>query len=200
MIDDLPKSIATIVSVISLIVAYMSYRAAAKSSKEAERSTQLADLALRRASYEKVQSLPAVEVVGAVTVDSKTRVKLMVFNLRPEPLKIQCVKVYIFDPKARNIKNYILSKLGPLDWNYRNIENIVWNPKGPLDDEEYYVHEAMEYTYVKEKEVVLVTIPEYSKYAEYKFEVTTSVGTATITSRTADGKTLFAKDYRQTIA
>ncbi|WP_044412562.1 hypothetical protein [Thiomicrospira microaerophila] len=199
MLDYFPEGTAAIVSVVSLIVAYMSYRVAAKSSKQAERSTQLADLALRRASYEKVQSLPAVEVIGVVTVDSKTRVKLMVFNLRPEPLKIQCVKVYIFDPKARNIKNYILSKLEPFEWDYRNIEDIVWNPKGSLDDAEHYVHEAMEYTYVKEREVVLVTIPEYSQYAKYKFEVITSVGATTITSRVADGKTLFAKDYRQTI-
>lgn len=199
MLNSFPESTVTIVSVVSLIVAYLSYRAAAKSSKEARRSTQLAEIALRRASYEKMQSFQAVEIVGIVIVDSKTRVKLMVFNLRPEPLKIQCVKVYVFDPKARNIKNYILSKLGPFDWDYRNLEDAVWNPKGSLDDAEHYVHEAVEYTYVKEREVVLVTIPEYNQYDKYKFEVIASIGTTVITSRVADGKTLFAKDYRQTI-
>ena len=199
MDNFISTNIDLIISGISLAVSYMAYTAAEKSAGHAKRAAQIADIALRRSSYEKVQSLPVVEVVGTVKINNKTRVKLMLFNLRPEPLKIQCVKAYIFEPRARNIKNYILSKLEPFDWDYRKIDNIFWNPQGPLDEEEHYVQEAMEYSYIKERGIVLVTIPEYDKYAEYKFEVITSVGTASITSRWADGKTLFAIDYRQTI-
>ncbi len=202
MLNDMTtvETITISLSGFSIIVAFFSYLAAAKSAKQAAKSTAISEVALKRASYEKVQSLPSIEVIGALKVDNQIRVKLLVFNLRQNPLRVHCVKVLLYQPKPINITNYIKSKMGPFDWDYSKIEDVVWNPKGTLDDREHYLEDAIEFSYVKEKEYLLVTMPSYSEGATYKFVVITSIGECFISSRPSfTGRTMFAIDYNQTI-
>ena len=183
---------STAVSILSAVIALFSWL-------EARRMSQLTKLALKRQSYEKVETLPSVEALGVVTVGTKKRAKLMVFNQRDTPYRVNCVKCYRYNPKPRNLANWVRSKLGPFDWDYSS-ERAFWNPKGTLDDEEHYAEETLPFTLVKEKEVLLVTLDDFSPYKQYRFEVITSQGSTSWEGTLPNGKTSLPYEHSRTIA
>jgi hypothetical protein len=180
------------VSILSAVIALLSWL-------EARRMSQLTKFAFQRQSYEKAETLPSVEALGIVEVGTKKRAKLMVFNQRETPYRVNCVKCYSYDPKPRNLTNWIRSKLGPFDWDY-SYEQAFWNPKGTLDDEEHYAEETLPFTLVKEKEVLLVTLSDSSPYKKYRFEVITSQGTTSWEGSLPNGKTSLPYEHSRTIA
>lgn len=183
---------SVVVSIVSAVIALFSWF-------EARRMGQLTKLALQRQSYEKVETLPSVEALGVVDVAGKTRARLIVFNERETPYRVNCVKCYRYDPKPRNLSNLVSSLLGPFEWDYSR-EEVFWNPKGKLDDDEHYLEETLPFALVKDKEVLLVTLKDFSPYRKYRFEVITSRGTTTCEGALPNGKTSLPHEYSRTIA
>ncbi len=182
------------ISIIATIVAFLSWL-------EARRMGKLTEIALRRQSYERTETLPSVEALGVIEANGKHRAKLLVFNQRETPFRINCVKCYRFAPKSRNLINWVRSKLGEFDWDYI-YEKAYWNPKGTLDDTEHYAEDALQFTYVKETEIILVSLSDHktNPYQQYKFEVITSQGTTSWEGSLPNGKTSFPYEHRRTIA
>lgn len=168
---------------------------------EARRMGNLTAIALKRQSYEKVETLPSVEALSVVEVGGKHRAKLIVFNQRETPFRVNCVKCFRHDPKKRNLANWVRSKLGPFDWDYQ-YEKAYWNPKGTLDDDEHYAEVALPFTFVKETEVLLVTLTGYDKspYQQYKFEVITTQGTTSWEGSLPNGRSSLPYEHRRNIA
>lgn len=180
------------ISIVSAVIALLSWL-------EARRMSQLTKFAFQRQSYEKAETLPSVEPLGVIEIGTKRRAKLMVFNQRETPYRVNCVKCYRYDPKPRNLANWLRSKLGPFDWDY-SYEMAFWNPKGTLDDEEHYTEETLPFTLVKEKEVLLVTLSDFSPHKQYRFEVITSQGTTSWEGTLPNGKTSLPYEHSRTIA
>lgn len=160
--------------------------------------SKLTKLALQRQSYEWAQTLPSVEALGVVEAGGQTRARLIVFNQRETPYRVNCVKCYRFNPKSRSLSNWFRSKLGPFDWDYSR-ENTFWNPKGPLDDEERYSQETLPFTLVNDKEILLVTLSNFSTSNQYRFEVLTSQGTAIWEGILPNEKTALPHEHSRTI-
>lgn len=177
--------IAALISVFSLI--------------EVKRANRFTRHIIRMQSYEKARTLPDAEIIKAINIDGITRAQLVIFNNRPEPLRVHCVKTYIYEPKPRTIANWLKSHMYPFDWDYSPIELARWNPQGNLDDREHFVEETIQFTLVKEQEFLLVTIPGFSENAQYKFEVITSQGTSIPTGRVSSGKRHLPSDFTKTI-
>ncbi|WP_152547317.1 hypothetical protein [Delftia sp. RIT313] len=181
------------VSIASAIIALLSLL-------EARRLGQITRLSLRQQSYEKIVTLPSVETLGVVEIAGKTRAKLIVFNERDTPYRVNCVKCYRYDPKPRNLSNWINSFLGPFDWDYSREEGAFWNPKGTLDDDEHYSDKTLPFTLVKEKEILLVTLEDFRSYRIYRFEVITSQGTARCEGVLPTGRTSLPHEHSRRIS
>lgn len=168
---------------------------------EARRMGNLTMIALKRQSYEKAATLPSVEALCVVEVNGKHRVKLIIFNQRETPLRINCVKCFRYSPKGRNPANWLRSMFRPFDWDYE-YEKAHWNPKGTLDDDEHYAEVSLPFTFVKEAEIVLVTLADYNKspYQQYKFEVITTQGTTSWEGLLPNGMSSLPYEYRRNIA
>jgi hypothetical protein len=168
---------------------------------ETRRMGNLTEIALMRQSYEKVERLPSVEALSVIEVGGKHRAKLIVFNQLETPFRVNCVKCFRYDPKRRNLINWVRSKLGSFDWDY-TYEKAYWNPKGTLDDDEHYAEVALPFTFVKETEVLLVTLSDYDKtpYQQYKFEVITTQGTTSWEGVLPNGMTSLPFEHRRHIA
>jgi hypothetical protein len=164
-------NISLVVSIVSVVIALFSLR-------EARRISRFTKISLQQQSYEAAKTLPALNALGIVKIGGKTRAKLIIFNQRNVPCKVECVKCYSYDPKPRSLSNWIRSQFEPFDWDYSREEGF-WNPKGILDDDEYYAGEALPFTLVKDKEILLVTLSDFTPRKKYKFEVITSQGIAT---------------------
>lgn len=180
------------ISIVSAVIALLSLL-------EARRMSQLTKFAFQRQSYEKIETLPSVEVLGVVKVGEISRAKLIVFNQRETPYRVNCVKCYGYAPKPRNLGNWFRSKLGPFDWDY-SYQEAFWNPKGTLDDEEHYTEETLPFTLVKEKEILLITLSDASPHKKYRFEVITSQGTTCWEGSLPNGRTSLPYDHSRTIA
>jgi hypothetical protein len=181
------------ISLIATVVALLSWL-------EARRMSKLTAFAIKRQSYERTETLPSVEALSVVAIDGKHRAKLIVFNQRENPFRINCVKCYVSDPKSRTPINWIRSKFDDFDWDYTYIK-AYWNPKGTLDDKEYYAEEALQFTYVKDTAIILVTLSNYESnpYQDYKFEVMTSQGITSWSGSLPNGKTSFPYEHSRTI-
>ncbi len=160
---------------------------------------QITKAAFLRQSFEKAETLPSVEALGIVNVSGKTRAKLMVFNQRDTPYRVNCVKCYAYDPKPRNLANWFRSKLGPFDWDY-SPQAAVWNPKGTLDDNEHFIEDTLQFTLVKETELLLVTLNDVNQNRRYRFEVITSQGTTCWEGILPSGRTRLPHDHVRSIA
>lgn len=187
---------SVVVSLIAVIVAALSWL-------ESRRMSKLTTIALERQSYEKAETLPSVEALKVVEVGGKNRAQLIVFNQRDVPFRVNCVKCYRYDPKSRNLKNWMLS-IGVaelFDWNYSR-EKAFWNPKGSFDDSERYAEETLPFTLVKDKEILLVTLTDYQMFSwqQYKFEVITTQGTAIWEGVLPNGKSSLPHEHHRTIA
>jgi len=136
-----------------------------------------------------------------VAVNGKHRAKLIVFNQRDTPLRVNCVKCFRYSPKRRNLINWVRSGFGSFDLDYE-YEKAYWNPKGTLDDDEHYSEVALPFTFVKETEIVLITLADYDKlpYQQYKFEVTTTQGTTSWEGSLPNGMTSLPYEHRCSIA
>ena len=161
---------------VGIAISIVSALAALLSLFVSHRMYQITRHALVRQKYEKVETLPSVEGLGIVKVDGKTRAKLLVFNQRDTPYRINCVKCYAYDPKPRNFANLVRSWIRPFDWDYLPLD-AFWNPKGNLSDSECHIDEALPFTLVKDTEVLLVTLVDQNPNQRYRFEVITSQGT-----------------------
>ena len=166
---------------------------------EAKRANRFTRHIIRMQSYEKTRTLPDAEIIKAISVDGITRAQLVIFNNRTEPLRVHCVKTYIYEPKPRTIINWVRSHMYPFDWDYSLIELARWNPKGNLDDKEHFLEDTIQFTMVKEKEFLLVTIPEISDNSKFKFEVITSQGISTTTGHISYDKRHLSSDFTKTI-
>jgi hypothetical protein len=186
--------ISLAVSIAAAIVALLSWI-------EARRMSKLTAIALRRQSYEKMETMPSVEALNVVEVGDRYRAKLIVFNQRETPFRVNCVKCFRYEPKSRNPLNWFRSKIGPFDWDY-SCEKAFWNPKGSLDDGEHYAEVALPFTLVKEMEILLVTLAAYRAfpYQQYKFEIITSQGTTMWEGVLPNGATSLPYEHRRTIA
>lgn len=183
-----------VVSILAAIVAVLSWL-------ESRRMTKLTSLALRQQSYERIKTLPSVEALSVVEIGDKHRAKLIIFNERETPFRVNCVKCYRYAPKSRNLMNWLRSKIEPFDWDY-SYEKAFWNPKGTLDDDEHYAEETLPFTLVKEREILLVTLPEYREFPwqQYKFEVSTSQGSALWEGTLPNGRNSLPYEHYRTIA
>lgn len=179
-------------------ISFVSAVAALLSWHHTRRTYQITKSGFLRNSFEKVETLPSVEALGIVKVGEKTRAKLMAFNQRDTPYRINCVKCYIYDPKPRNLTNWFHSKLGAFDWNY-SYQSSFWNPKGTLDDDEHYVEDTLRFTLVKETEILLVTLCDDNPNQRYRFEVITSQGIACWEGILPSDRTLLPHDHARTI-
>ena len=168
---------------------------------EARRMSNLTALALKQQSYEKAETLPSVEALSVTEVNGKHRAKLIIFNQRETPFRVNCVQCFRYAPKSRNPINWLRSKFGPFDWDY-TYEKAYWNPKGSLDDDEHYAEESLQFTLVKESEILLVTLTDYHHfpYQQYKFLVMTSQGDASWAGVLPNGMTSLPYEHRRTIA
>lgn len=182
---------SVVVSILSAVIALLSWL-------EARRMSQLTKLAFRHQSYEMVTTLPSVEVLGIIEVGTKKRAKLVVFNQRETPYRINCVKCYSYAPKPRNLTNWFRSKLEPFDWDYSH-ERAFWNPKGTLDDEEHYAEETLPFTLVKDREILLVTLNDFRPFKKYRFDVVTSQGTTSWEGELSNEKTSLPYEHVRTI-
>lgn len=180
------------ISVIAAVAALLSWF-------EARRMYQITKSAFLRQSFEKVETLPSVEALGIVKVGGKTRAKLMVFNQRDMPYRVNCVKCYAYDPKPRNLANFFRSHLGPFDWDY-SYQAAFWNPKGTLDDDEHYIEDTLRFTLVKETELLLVTLTDTDPDRRYRFEVITSQGTTCWEGVLPNCRTLLPHDHVRSVA
>lgn len=182
------------VSIVAVLFALLSWL-------EARKMGNLTAMAIRRQSYEKTETLPSIEALSVVAVNGKHRAKLIVFNQRDTPFRVNCVKCFRYAPKERNLANWLRSKIGPFDWDYQ-YEKSHWNPKGTLDDDEHYAEVALPFTFVKETEVLLVTLTDYesSPYQKYKFEVITTQGTASWEGSLPNGRTSLPNEYSRDIS
>lgn len=183
---------------LSIFISIASAVVALFSLFQSRRMTKLTELALRRQSYETIRSLPSVEEMGFVQVGEKIRAKLIVFNEREAPFRVNCVRCYVYAPKARSLRNWFRSICGPFDWDYTNFDSN-WNPKGTLDDQEHYSDVTMPFTLVQKSEILLVTINEFKANVRYKFEVTTSIGTAIYEGTLSQGKRYLPIRHERTI-
>jgi hypothetical protein len=185
---------------VSLAVSIAAALFALLSWLEARRMSNLTAIAFKRQSYEKAETLPSVEALNVVEVGGKHRAKLIVFNQRETPFRVNCVKCFRYDPKRRNLLNLVRSKFGPFDWDYK-YEKAYWNPKGNLDDDEHFAETALPFTFVKETEVLLVTLRDHDTlpYQQYKFEVITTQGTTSWEGVLPNGKTSLPYDHHRTI-
>lgn len=174
---------SVVVSVVSAVVALFSWL-------EAVRMRRLT-------KYDRAETLLSAEKLGVVEVGGKMRAKLIVFNQREVPYRVNCVKCYQYDPKPHQLLNLARSILGPLIGDYSRVDTF-WNPKGALDDEEHYAEETLPFTLVKDKEVILVTLSDFSPYKRYRFEVITSQGTTTCEGTLSNGKTGLPHEYSRT--
>lgn len=182
------------VSVVASLAALLSWH-------QTRRMSNLTEIALKSQSYERVLTLPSVEALNVIEVDGKHRVKLIVFNQREAPIRIYAVRCFRYEPKERNIANWIRSKQGPFDWDYSQ-EHIFWNPKGTLDDAEHFSDVTLPFTLVRETEILLVTLEKYRQfpYQIYRFEVVTSQGTASCNGPLPKGSTSLPQEYEMTVS
>lgn len=180
------------ISVVSAVAALLSWG-------EARRMYRITKIVSLRQSFEKVETLPSVEALGTVKVGGKTRAKLMVFNYRDTPYRVNCVKCYAYDPKPRSLANWLRSQFGPFDWDY-SYQAAFWNPKGSLDDDEHYIEDTLRFTLVKETELLLVTLKDTNPDKRYRFEVITSQGTTYWEGILPNHRTLLPHDHIRSIA
>ncbi|MEI6894355.1 MAG: hypothetical protein V5789_06920 [Colwellia sp.] len=192
-LNDKIQLFSVVVALISVYIAVSSSRSAKKSANESKRSSDLAEATYKSISYEKVRSLPALEVLETVEVDGKSRVKLKIYNLRDLAFKIDSVNASIYKPKRKSLVNRVKHWFNEFDWDYEEIDNIVWNPKGNLDNKEYFVKDAAEFSLVKEQEIILITIPDLVLpcYSAYRFQVKTTFGLSEITCNLHGNNTFF---------
>lgn len=175
---------SVVVSVVSAVVALLSWLEAGRMRQQLSRA--------------RAETLPSVEKLGVVEVGGKTRAKLIVFNQRETPFIVYCVKCYQYDPKPHKLLNLVRRILGPLNGDYSRVDTF-WNPKGTLGDEEHFAEESLPFTLVKDKEILLVTLSNFSPYKRYQFEVITSQGTTTIEGAlSTNGKTGLPHEHSRT--
>jgi hypothetical protein len=189
------------ISATSIIISVLAFLYTRRSTKIAERAVLIAEKVKRQNDYEYAQTYPSIDILKVIEVDNKHRVILHLCNMRANPFRINKVSVHKRVNKKRSIRNYIESIVNKnFDWDYEDIDGYAWNPKGNLDDSEKFFEEAGEFIIVKHTEKILVTIPEYSEYATYRFTVDTTHGTVTLAaSPTKHGNTYFCKEFRQSI-
>jgi hypothetical protein len=174
--------------------------AAVQSAFHARRSTKLTELALRNSSYAQIETLPSAEILGVVDVNGKHRAKLIIFNQRSRSFRIHCVKCFRYDPKKRNLKNWMRRKDESFDWNFTE-ENAFWNPKGTLDDDEHYAETTLPFTLVRDTEIVLVTVNGYAtnRHQLYKFKIITSQGITVLTGTLPNSTTTLPTSHTREI-
>lgn len=154
----------------SLIISLVALLTARKSMRESINFNS-------RTRREKILSLPVVEVVQANRIGEKWRLKLLLFNLRKEPLRIECLKVYKYRPIERTLVNRIKRFFEGFDWDYEEIKGVFWNPQGIHNEEERFFHEAIQFTYVEKMETIWATVPSFDPEETYGFKVITTHGT-----------------------
>lgn len=188
-----------LVSLVPIVISILAYLNSRKSRIAAEESLKLSKSAKRIAEIEYLKTTPSLDVVGVVKASEKYRVKLLISNMRSSPFRINSLMVLKRKLKKRNLKNYLYSKYDPdFNWDYEKIEGVFWNPKGNLDNEEYYVSEAGEFSVVKDKEFILVTVPDFNEHEIYSFQFHTTHGNTDITGRISkNNRTLFCTEFRQ---
>jgi hypothetical protein len=185
----------------SLVVSVAAALFALLSWLESRRMVKLTVLALERQSHDAATTLPCVEALGVVDVNGKHRAKLIVFNQRSTTLLVNCVQCFRYTPKRWTPLDWLRDERRALDRHYTQ-ENGYWNPKGSLDDDEHYAGEALPFTSVADKEILLITLNCFqgSAYQRYRFLVMTSQGDAWWEGVLPNGMTSLPLDHRRVIS
>lgn len=120
---------------------------------------------------------PLVEICGNVFINNKHRVRILIFNMRSEPIKLDFITVAYSNDILDSNEDLKTTLNKHENDSFAPILGVLWNPKGDFqDDDEHSFQEGCRYLYFKDVCEVLVTIPDFDEKARYAFIISTSNG------------------------
>ncbi|WLT32320.1 hypothetical protein [Geothrix sp. PMB-07] len=136
---------------------------------------------------------PIIETSGYVVVGDKYRVRLFLFNMRTDPIKIESLSVARTNRRSSSEMDLESICIEHESFPYEPVTGILWNPKGDFsDDDEHTFNEDCRCLRFKDTCEILVTIPEFSKDIEYVFTIRTNIGGVSKISTVSNYRTHFA--------
>ncbi|WP_435235276.1 hypothetical protein ACR30L_16150 [Psychromonas sp. PT13] len=196
-IQGLTSYIEIVIASLALLVAVIAAVHARSSAKAAKLSARLAEETLFQSRLVLLQSYPSIELVEIVEQSGELpKLKFLILNLYDRPIKIESVKVYVFEQKRKTIRNLYEHYVHGLDMEYRIAEGVRWNPVGDLEDKHYFKKDAAKFRLVEKTEHFLVSIDEINdfKHEMFKFEIRTNISVQRFSLSTYGSNLLFEKD------